>query len=129
MSLNQDCTVQQVVFHPRFFKMQIFHNLNFSMPFNPLYLSASYPSTSFYATIGLLICSLISDFRSQALFQTLENFQVLQTRIFFWVSTLKKSWVYSINQVLKTQIFVGVATWKNLRCHPQNHFSGCRLKC
>ena len=35
--------------------------------------------------------------RNQGLFQTLEKFQVLQTLIFFQVSTLKKGWVRTIN--------------------------------
>ena len=49
---------------------------------------------------------------------------------FFRVTTLQLG--YTINliriQVLKSQILFMVATWKNLRCHPQNHFSGCRSK-
>ena len=89
-----------------------------------------------YYHFGLLICTLISHLRNQGLFQTQEKFHFLQTLIFF----LKKSWVYTIN-LKKIQVatlknssgsenldFFSVTTWKNLKCHPQNHFSGCRLK-
>ena len=33
----------------------------------------------------------------------------------------EKSWIYTIKKAEE-------ATWKNLRCHLQNNFSGCRLK-
>ena len=48
-----------------------------------------------YSILGLLIWALISE--NQCLFQTLIKFQVLQSLIFFQVTTLKKSWVYTIN--------------------------------
>ena len=50
-------------------------------------------------SFDLLTCTLISDLRSQGLFQTQEKFQVLQPLIFFWVSALKKTRfiVYTVN--------------------------------
>ena len=54
--------------------------------------------TCYAATVGFLICTLISDLRNQGQFQNLEKFQMLQILIFFWVSTLKKSWLYTIHQ-------------------------------
>ena len=48
--------------------------------------------TCYAATVGLLICTLISDLRNQGQFQNLEKFHILQTLIFFWVSTLIRSW-------------------------------------
>ena len=56
------------------------------------------------------------------------KFQALNILIFFWVYTInqKKSGGHTVNSGCENPF--RLATRKNLMCHPQNHFSGCRLK-
>ena len=94
----------------------------------------------FKATVGISICTLISDLRNQGLFQTLEFLLGSVNPIFSESPPWKNLYLYhklekkssgghpEKIQVLKTRSFFRVATLKNLRCHPQNPFSECRLK-
>jgi hypothetical protein len=59
---------------------------------------AVYFTDSLTKTFGLLIYTLFSDLGNQGQCQTLEKFQVLQTLIFFRVTTLKKKLGYTTNQ-------------------------------
>ena len=79
--------------------------------------------TCYAATVDLFICTLISDLGYQGQFQNIENFQILQTLIFFWVFTLKKSWLYTIHQKK-----IRLATLKNLGFENPDVFQGGNLE-